>query len=318
MTGEPIAAAKRALRRKFSYAQSLDDTPIFTLDLRNVLAQYQTRKGGLRTDGVLDWATQVALGIHQPGKQKTVGTLFTCAGTYADMWTGYPADVARAVEDVWYFQPVHYPAAVFPMGPSVDTGRAELCRLIREKPGKIALAGYSQGAMVISAAWKHDILSPRGILHDRLADVVAAVTWGNPCREAGVAHGNSRAGIPIPEGRGIASDRLENTPQWWLDFAHGSNSGMGQDIYTATPDNPDAAEHMEMVFRLVQGAPGWWGPNSIFEQVAEIVMDPGREIPAVIKAVWEGGMFVLAGDFPTAPHCNYDLRPAVEFLRSFR
>lgn len=314
MTGEPVRAAKHELRRRFSYAAALDETPYFGDDLRIVLCEYQTRKG-LPTSGVLDSATQVALGTAKP---QPVGTLFTVAGTYADMWTGYPADVARAVADVWYFQPVNYPAAVFPMGPSVEQGKRELRRLITERPGHIALAGYSQGGIVVSEVWQHDIRDPRGCLHNRIGDVVAAVTWGNPCREEGVANGNLLSALPIPEGRGIASDRLVDTPAWWLDFAHGANSGMGKDIYTSTSDDPEAAEHMESIFRVVQGAQGWYGSNNIIEQVAEMFINPGREIPAVVRAVWDGGMFVCAGDFPTAAHCNYDIRPAIDYLRGFR
>lgn len=322
MTGAPVLRAKKELYRRFSYARHLDDSPFFDWEMQRVLAEYQRRKNGsghqplLRTDGVLDWATQVALGLVVPAKPKLVGTLFTVAGTGANMWQGYPADVGRAVEQKWFFQPVSYPAAPFPMGPSVQAGRAELKRLIRERPGKIALAGYSQGAMVTSTVWKHDISDPRGELHDRKGDVVASVTFGNPAREKGVAHGNRRAGIPVPQGRGIGDDLLEDTPDWWLDFAHGGNSPQGKDIYTDTPDD-DAGEHMTAIFRLVQSVSGFIGPNGLLEQFAEMYSSPVSELSAVFRAVYFGGAFVTARPFATYPHCNYDIRPAVDFLNSF-
>lgn len=319
MTGPPVAAAKRILKRKFSYAHQLNDDEFFGWDLQRVLAEYQRKKGGLRTDGVLDWNTQVALGTvaAPPKKPKLVGTLFTVAGTGATMWQGYPADVARAVEDVWFFQPVSYPAKAFPMAPSVDLGRAELKRLIRERPGPIALAGYSQGAMVTSMCLKHDLLNPKGELHDRLPDVIAGITYGNPCREQGVANGNLREGIPIPTGRGISNDRLENTPDWWLDFAHGDNSGFGKDIYTDTSPDEDVSEHMESIFRFVQNVSGFLGVNGLLEQITEMATNPTKEIPAVFRAVYFGGAFVTARPFATAPHCTYSIEPAIAYLRSF-
>lgn len=323
MTGPPVQRAKKELFRRFSYAKNLDQSEFFDWETEKVLKQYQKAKNGsgykpvLRTDGVLDYATQVALGLVSPPKPRTVGTLFTVAGTSANMWQGYPADVGRACEDVWFFQPVNYPAATFPMAPSVEQGRAELKRLIRERPGKIALAGYSQGAIVTSKVWKHDILNPGGELHDRLTDVIASVTWGNPMREQGKANGNLLAGIPIPEGRGIADDLLVNTPDWWLDFAHGGNSVPGRDIYTDAPDD-DTGEHMTAMFRVVQNVSGFVGPNSLLEQFGEMFTNPGVELPAVFRAVYFGGAFVAAQPFATYPHCSYDIGPAIRFLRSFR
>lgn len=323
MTGPPIRAAKQTLKRKFAYAKHLDDTEFFDWALQAVLLEYQRKKNStaywpkLRTDGVLDFATQVALGMLGAPKPAVKGTLFTVAGTGADMWTGYPAEVGRAVQDTWFFQPVAYPAQPFPMGTSVQAGRNELKRLIRERPGKIALAGYSQGAIVTSLTYKHDILNPRGELHDRLADVVASVTWGNPCREQGVANGNKAAGIPIPDGRGIGDDRLTNTPQWWWDFAHGANSTPGRDIYTDTPDD-DTGENMEAIFRLVQNVSGFIGTNSLLEQIGEMLTDPMVEIPAALRAIYFGGAFVTTRPFATFPHCCYTIQPAVDYLKTFR
>lgn len=323
MSGLPVQNAKKTLKHKFSYARTLDESEFFDWELQRVLAQYQGLKNGsghtpaLRTDGVLDFATQVALGSLKPPKPRLAGTLFTVSGTGADMWTGYPADVGRAVQDKWFFQPVAYPAKPFPMATSVEAGRVELKRLIRERPGKIALAGYSQGAMVTTLTYLRDILNPAGELHDRLPDVAASVTWGNPCREKGVAHGNKLAGIPIPKGRGIADERLEGTPDWWLDFAHGGNSSQGRDIYTDTPDD-DAGENMTAIYRVVQNVSGFIGPNSLLEQFGEMLTNPVVEIPAVFRAIYFGGQFVSTRPFATFPHCNYDVFPAIQFLRSFK
>lgn len=323
MSGLPIQRAKQELFRRFSYGKNLDESDFFDWELQRVLSQYQRAKNGtgyrppLRTDGILDWATQVALGLVAPPKPQLVGTLFTVAGTGADMWAGYPAEVGRAVDSRWFFQPVFYPARAFPMKASVQAGRAELKRLIRERPGKIALAGYSQGAIVTSLTWMLDIANPKGELHDRLDDVVASVTWGNPCREQGVANGNKRAGIPIPEGRGIADVRLTDTPDWWLDFAHGGNSPQGRDIYTDVPDD-DSGEHMTAIFRLVQDVSGFFGYNGLLEQLMEASANPMVEIPAMLRAIYFGGAFVTTRPFATYPHCNYDIGPAISFLRTIK
>lgn len=326
MSGPPIAKAKRVLRKKFSYGKALDDSTFFDWTLEAVLKQYQAAKnaGGyqpqLRTDGILDYATQVALGTIDPPQPKLAGTLFTVHGTgMADpLGPGYPADVARGVLDVWHWQPIgNYPAAAFPMGSSVMQGIAELKLQIRNHPGKFALAGYSQGAIVTSMTAKHSIFDPRGELHDRKDDLIASVTWGNPCRELGVANGNRASGIPIPLGRGISDDRLVNTPDWWFDYAHGANSGFGRDIYTDTPDD-DTGEHMTAIYKVVQNISGFIGPNSLLEQFSEMATSPAIELPAVFRAVYYGGQFVTTQPFATAPHCNYDLAPAIAYLRSFK
>ena len=63
--------------------------------------------------------------------------LMTVSGSNVDMWNtaspqpaGVAAALAAAFPDLFYWQPVgNYPASVFPMGPSVDDGVAELNRL---------------------------------------------------------------------------------------------------------------------------------------------------------------------------------------------
>lgn len=326
MSGPPVAAAKKALKRKFSYAKALDDTPFFDWALQAALITYQQKKNAtaytpkLRTDGVLDYQTQVALGIVAPPKPKKAGTLFTVHGTGQPdpLGPGYPADVARAVLDVWNWQPIgNYSAQAFPMNVSVQQGLAELKVQIRNHPGPIALAGYSQGAIITSMCWKHSILDPRGELHDRLPDVIAAVNWGNPCRELGVANGNRQEGVPVPEGRGISDDLLENTPSWWFDYAHGGNSSFGRDIYTDTPDD-DTGEHMTAVFKTVQDASGFIAPGGLLAQIGQMFTNPVAELPAVFRAIYFGGAFITTQPFATFPHCNYNLQPAIDYLRSFR
>jgi len=319
MSGVPVRDAKRKLKQKFSYAKQLDDSEYFGDDLKVALTQFQVKKNAanklaLRTDGVLDWSTQVALGVinpNPPGPRPKRGVILTLHGTGVSMWDGYPADTARRLEDLLYWQPCFYPATPFPMKQSYDVGINELvnqCRIHAGKP-KI-LAGYSQGAIVTSRVLTQEVFNPAGRLHDLKHEFVAGVTWGNPDRELGVAHGNRFAGWPVPQGRGITQDRLANTPSWWLDFAHGANSPWKRDLYTDVPDD-DAGEIMQAMWKIIENV-NIMGVNGLLEQFVEMFERPLVEIVALFRSVLYAGMFFFSG---TGPHISYNIEPAVQYLR---
>lgn len=109
----------------------------------------------------------------------------------------------------WQWQPIGYPAAVFPMNPSVQNARAQIVAALggpaspdyqaKVYPsGPFALSGYSQGAIVTGQVWSQDILPSTGVLHHRLADCLSVVNFGDPLRAPGVANGNVYQGIPVP------------------------------------------------------------------------------------------------------------------------
>lgn len=320
-SGPTVQKAKRKLRQKFSYAKGLDDTEYYGEDLRAVVSEYQKRKNavnnlGLRTDGVLDWATQIALGVidpNPPAKAPQKGVILTVQGTYVDMWTGPPADTARSVADLFYWQPIgNYPAAAFPMKPSYDQGIEELVVQCRKHAGKPkVLAGYSQGAICVSRTLKHEILNPAGRLHDLKDEFVGGLTWGSPDRELGVANGNAFAGWVVPEGRGASDDRLESTPSWWLDFAHGANSQWGRDLYTDTPADK-TGEDVTTIWHLIENVTGS-SVSGLLERLLEVIQKPVVEVIPLFRAVMYAGMFFASG---TGPHINYDVDPAVRYLRS--
>ncbi|QNJ56848.1 lysin B [Mycobacterium phage Reindeer] len=311
MSGLPVLAAKGELRAKFSYGKGLDLTEEFGPDLTEALKTFQRNKGGLRTDGVLDYATQKALGVLEALKP----WVFTVAGTGAGWDAGYPADVARQVLDLYRWQGVSYPAQAFPMGRSVDAGVAELQRLLRERldrypAARFVLIGYSQGAIVTSMVWEKFIKGS-----DLEGRIIGSITFGNPCRELNVANGNVAEGVSVPEGRGISDFRLRSTPSWWYDFAHGANSRFGRDIYTDTPDD-DTGEMMTAIYRLVQDLKNIFvGTDSLVEQVGEMFRRPIPEVGAAMWAIFLGGQFVATRPYPTMPHITYDINPAVAILR---
>lgn len=217
------------------------------------------------------------------GRRQVRRWVLTACGTGAPWWVGPDADTARAVTRCYDWQPIGYPAAVFPMGASVDAGVAEGLRLLEEAkpPGQEwAILGYSQGAVVATRIYQHLKRTASPFLNT----LTAAVTWGNPCREYGVAHGNARYGWPMPSGRGIApaAERLVGTPDWWLDFAHPG------DIYTDTPDGPvgspehDIGEDMEMIYRVVMDPVAGFGLTAA--DLPRLISAPPRLAPAVPPA----------------------------------
>lgn len=256
-----------------------------------------------------------------------VGTLFTVNGTNVPdpFGPGFSGDVARALIDVadgmWVWQPIGYPAATFPMGPSVSAGCRELRTQIGRYTGKIALSGYSQGAMVVDTVWRDDILDAAGELHHRLEDVVAIVNFGDPMRCPGIANGNKFAGRPLPAKLdrfttgGIAGPgdlTAEQTPDFLLSFA---NDG---DLYACAPTGDDPWHHEtevghneRIIFDLVQKATPLT-LLAIAEEAAELLLKPMSEVLPLVQAIFNGLTF--AGKGMQAPHWTYDIGPAVQYL----
>lgn len=314
MSGTKVQDAKRKLRAKFSYAKQLDDTIYFGHDLTLVLIEYQTRinTGGkqppLRVDGVLDAATQYSLGIAEPPPpQKTV--LFSVNGTGA-AWNSanYPYDLCRWQDQSRVIhQPIGYPAAAFPMGPSAGAGEEELVNQMRRhldgNDQKFVLVGYSQGAMVTSRVLKRML---NGDLKQYLDRCIAGVTFGNPLRE----HGRF-VGVHSPGGQGLDPEPIQGTPTWWYDYAAPG------DIYAVGPGNDDheAAEYMTSIYLAVQGHL-LTGQDNLFQQVVELFLNPFGQAPAVMKAIASGLGFVFSNP-PTAPHIEYHIRECIPGMTYF-
>lgn len=318
-TSPVVAQVKAKLKAKFSYAKQLDNTEYFGPDLQFAVITYQTRKNmdgyspPLRTDGVVDYRTKVALGLTTaPDKPM----LFTAQGTGVDMFTGYPADVARAVLDKYQWQPLgNWPATPFPMEDSYDQGINELRTQVRNwcprnSTRKCALLSYSQGAIVTSLFFKHEVQPVGSEFHYLLEQnrIIASATFGNPSREGGVAYGNDSAGWPKDDSGGIGDDCMINTPAWWFDYAHTANSPWGRDVYTATPYG-EVGKDMRAIWPIVKNV----NPTQLFIRLATMLTDPTAEIFAAVQAILYAGMFFGSG---TGPHVDYDIQPAIDYLRS--
>ena len=237
---EETRLLKAFMRRKFSYAKALEDTPIYDPQLVTAVAEMQGRynqdgklASGTYTPGVINLETKYVMGyLQRPPGPDTRPVLFTVCGTGVPWWVGPDADTARAVEDKWRWQPIGYPAQPFPMSPSINAGKAELrAQLNRDEPGfqlrkqvernGAGLAGYSQGAVVTSETWEFDIKPDNGALNWVKDHMLKAVTWGNPAREQGHAYPDPGAPMAAPNTAGVAyiTDRLHDTPPWWHDYA---------------------------------------------------------------------------------------------------
>lgn len=263
-------------------------------------------EGAIATDEFLARA-----GYHPPvGPQpKPLGTLFTVHGTgVADPFApGLPADTARHVEHLYNWQPIgNYPAQSFPMWSSIQLGVAELKLQINTHPGRISMAGYSQGAIVVGQVLKHSIMDPAGELHHRLGDVHKVVFWGNPMRQQGVQTPDNWMPVASPDTAGILEDRLEglqNAPFQTADYAHDG------DMYASCPLD-EMGENERAICKIIMGNKWWQGRDSIISQVMELLAKPFIEATAMVMAMLDAGLFFGSG---IKAH-GYDIGPAIGFL----
>lgn len=312
---DEIARFKTYMRGKFSYAKLLTDDGIFDDATLTAVLDMQRRyvaAGKLPSaSGIIDWRTKVVSGFLKPAQPAdTRPMLFTVCGTGVPWWVGPDADVARAVEGRWKWQPVGYSAQAFPMNPSVQAGRLELIRLFELHRARIekygaGLIGYSQGAIVICETWLDDIAAENGRLRWAKASILKAATFGSPMREAGKVWADGGAPPASITSHGIADRLMVNTPTWWRDYAHTG------DLYAEVEG--DAGEFKTAIYKIVMGARVMQGPDSILAQVLELTQAPATEAIAAMQAILRAGMFFVRG---TGPHLNYDTRPAIAHLLS--
>ncbi len=220
-----------------------------------------------------DWLTvQCALDGLAPPRRHVVITV-NGTGSPDPFGFGFAGELGSQLDDeLFFWQPVSYPAAVFPMGPSVQAGVDEVVRLIQLYPasdlwtGKIVLSGYSQGAMVTDIVWRDEILNPKGRLYNLAQsgaiEVIGIVNFGDPLRCPGICNGNLYAGFPLPakvDGvtTGGISGPLDLTAAQTPAFLMSCNND--GDLYGAAPvgDTPWTQEtgvgHDEsIIFNIVQ------------------------------------------------------------------
>lgn len=308
MTGPTVQAAKRKLKAKFSYAKGLDDTEHFGEDLAAVVIVFQTKKNAdpnykgpkLRTDGVLDYNTQDALGMiaHAPPPRHTI---FTVNGFLGDMWTGYPAICGQAMDvNKCYWQPIGWTNNQVPMTQNIDGGVAALIEQINLHPGTFLFALYSEGEIVGAKALQE---LQTGSLKHRMKDFIGAVTFGAPMREAG----SRPPGCPDPGGRGIARDRTVNTPDFWWDYADPG------DMYTCTP-NGDEGDDITACYQAIAQSNLVGGQQTLAKQMVKLLTNLVGNVGGLLKAIIKAIGFFGSG---VASHVHYhdrEIVPGVTYL----
>jgi hypothetical protein len=271
-----------------SYALAADGGPLkvdgyFGNDDAAVAKQWQTRTGRAPTGRLSDQD------LHQLG---VLPTLFSIHGTgQADPFgVGYPADIARRVLDLYYWQPVgNWPATAVPMNHSCDQGEAELVHLVTDPficPNDYAMVDYSQGSIIggrVRNRVRRGDLKPRGRL-------LGNASFGNPKRPE-----NSYAGNRNPGGMGL-DPSLETA----VEPGTCNLAALG-DLYTTRPRGQVGESEMSIFNAIFQR---WTGPDTLTEEFWELITKPAREIPAIAQAMWNGGLFAVRG---TGPHVRYHI-----------
>jgi hypothetical protein len=290
------------------------DTDVFGPRAQSWQKEYQRRTGQEPT-GEVSREDLLALGISPVEDARAMPWLFTVHGTgMADpLGPGLPADTARDVLDKYRWQPIgNYPAQAFPMQQSIDLGYEELVLQIEAKLSRdnadFAMAGYSQGAVVVARVLKYEILAKTGRLHKYLHRLKKVVFWGNPMRQRGLAHFDHWKFDVAPEDTGgIMEDRLEGLEQYDFEVRDYAHEG---DMYACLRDG-QAGEWKIAIQRLIFSVSSFiGGENSLVAQFAELVAQPFTEVIAAAQAGVEAIWFFL-----NLEQHAYNRYPAVEFLR---
>lgn len=322
-SSDEVLRFKAFLRKKFTYAGGLSDTRLYDEQTVAVVAEMQRRynaAGKLATgsyiSGVTNLETKVVCGfMARPVAPDRRGVLFTVCGTGVPWWVGPDADTARAVEQYWLWQPIGYPAQAVPMGQSIAEGRAELATQMNRHRDRVlangaALAGYSQGAIVISEAWENLIKPPAGPLHWAAGSIRKAVTWGNPMRERGKVWPDLGGSTASPESQGVTEKLMVDTPTWWRNYAHAG------DLYSDCPAD-ESSENRTAIWKMIRDGDIAKGPDSFLRQILEltgVVTDAPQvaEVTGMAKAMIDAVTFFGA---QTGPHINYSTAEAIAYLR---
>lgn len=319
---EEIRRIKAHMRKKFSYAKTLADTSIYDQQMVVAVTEMQARYAkssqiGLHTPGIINAETKYAMGfLPRPPKADNRPILFTVCGTSVPWWVGPDADTARAVEYKYRWQPIGYPAKAVPMGPSISAGRDELYVQMSNWRDRIvnqgcALAGYSQGALIISETWEYEIKPANGRLHWAMPHIQKAVTWGNPMRERGKVWPDRGANPSPPEHGGVTATLMTDTPDWWRNYAHVS------DLYCDVP-NDESGENRTAIWQMIRDGNMISGPDSLLNQILELggfVRDADQisEVTGMFKAMVDALTFFGQ---QTGPHLNYSTAEAIDYLKA--
>lgn len=322
-----VRKVKALMRKKFaSYAGNLADTNLFDQQMFDAVWEMQRRyheQGKLHEpNGILDLDTEIVMGYKQPAPE-VLPIIFTVEGHLSSMFVGPCAFTAQVLEaqGVCHVKPIGYDNVALPF--NNRSGIDELCHQLSlsaiEGPLDPAgrpimwpfpsgtpwgLMSFSQGAIIGSEVLLDHLRPEGGSLHWRYKDLRRAIAFGNPYREKNVI----AEWVPDPpahDTQGISDVRIDNTPAFWKEHSrHG-------DLYAENTD--DESGRLETsVYKAVQAE--WTGDGSLFAALFRIFTQPASEILPLVKALLDGGMFLLN----MSPHGTYNLAPCVEWMRGVK
>jgi hypothetical protein len=298
-----VRKIKAFMRTKFaSYAGTLADTELFDQQMVVAVTEMQRRYSIPVSPftGTIGYSLKVKMGYIQPAPN---ATLFTVNGAGVDMWTGYQADLARALGHLFWWQPVGYDSKPFPMSGGITGGTTELVRQLTgvHPTGPFAFCCYSEGAIIGSNVY--DMLrDPKSVIGHRRKDFLGAATWGNPRRQKG----HSIPGGIDPGGEGIVTPTLQNTEDFWWDLANGKNipGAMGDDLYTTMSGaTGEEAAVMRTIWGFVYNV--WNGVTDLAGDLFHLLGNPLGLSVGAVKALIAAVTFF--GTEHLAPHTDYQV-----------
>lgn len=338
MSSPVIAAVKDELRERFgSYASKLSAGELYGPGDGGPIAEYQRRVHGevaaglrpgpdVRTDGRIDWATQVQLGLiprattpATPARPKTVPHLGVMhRGTGGVIGQDITSRVCQLVggELVEERHPawaatfggipvgateggIGAPSMQRAVGDAFTAGQVFISDALRVHPTRgVVLGGYSAGAVVTA-------LLRRWLLENHPDNYVCSFSFGDPTRPRGGAY---HLGSPAP-GQGISSWRYGDVRDWrhcWL-VAPGDMYGSipGGVVGDILDDGYDAVTAIELSDPLATAV-------ALLRVIPEIAQKIGISLPMVFTALTGGVPGILAAGLPLLISALFGLASAAD------
>lgn len=293
-----VAEIKAFLRRRYaSYAGNLNDSPVYTQELADVVSEAQ-RRLGLPVTGIYDYATQVKTKfvVKAPA---ILPIFFSVEGHLSNMFAGPVADTGAQLEREGRVkhQPIGYDNGALPF--DNQSGEDELARLFfapvldNGTPNPVGtkkiIGGFSQGAMVVT-----DFLIKRLQGTEREGEVLGVLQYGNPCRDKG-----SVASWSIPQAGSIQNYGME--PKFRLELMYPNHPFPVADVYRKGDLFADCEPGLDgdlkrACYEAIARSDFFGNQWSIAARLAEAFGKPVEFVIAVFQAIFSAIGFLASGD----------------------
>lgn len=304
-----VAEIKAFLRRRYaSYAGNLNDSPVYTQELADVVSEAQ-RRLGLPVTGIYDYATQIKTKflVKAPA---ILPIFYSVEGHLSNMWAGPVADTGTILEREGRVrhQPIGYQNGDLPF--NNQSGEDELARLFfapvldNGTPNPVGtkkiVAGFSQGAMVVT-----DFLIKRLQGTEREGEVLGVLQYGNPSRDKG-----SVASWSIGQAGPIANYGME--PKLRLELLYANHPFPVLDVYRKGDLFADCEPTVEGMikracYQAVARSDFFGDTYSAAAQIAEAFGKPVEYIIGAFEAIFSAlGFLIKQGDNPHYSPFNID------------